>query len=196
VPEVGPAVMARAVRGDDHAFATVINHYDHILRSFACQLVGDNDRMDDVLGEAYVRAYRLLPAYRAETRPSTWLLRIVYGAGIMALGPDGDAEADTEVDTEAGGDGDRPPDPPGPPPSSHPPEADRTGQLALWLDEALAQLPPERRAAVLLVDGVGADAASAADVLGISVDELADWLAGARPDLRAVIAAGGGGRRP
>jgi RNA polymerase sigma-70 factor, ECF subfamily len=189
VPEVGPAVMARAVRGDDHAFATVINHYDHILRSFTCQLVGDNDRMDEVLSEAYVRAYRLLPAYRAETRPSTWLLRIVYGAGVRALGPDGDTEA------AATGHGGGSPDPPDDP-AQHPPEGDRTGQLALWLDEALAQLPSERRAAVLLVDGVGADAASAADVLGISVDELADWLAGARPDLRAVIAAGGGGRRP
>jgi DNA-directed RNA polymerase specialized sigma24 family protein len=69
-------------------------------------------------------------------------------------------------------------------------------QLALWLDEALAQLPPSRRAAVLLVDGAGADTASAAEVLGIGMDELADWLAEARPNLRAVIAAGGGGRRP
>jgi RNA polymerase sigma-70 factor (ECF subfamily) len=186
VPEVGPAVMARAVRGDDHAFATVINHYDHILRSFACHLVGDSDRMDEVLTESYVKAYRLLPAYRADTRPSTWLLRIVYGAGARAVGVEG-------ADNNPGGES-----PAGPVPGQpeHHSDNDRTGQLALWLDEALAQLSPERRAAVLLVDGVGADPVSAAEVLGISVDELADWLAGARPDLRAVIAAGGEGRRP
>ena len=73
---------------------------------------------------------------------------------------------------------------------------DGSGQLALWLDEALARLTPDRRAAVLLIDGAGADAASAAEVLGIGVDELCTWLAESRPDLRAVIAAGGGGRRP
>jgi RNA polymerase sigma-70 factor (ECF subfamily) len=187
--------MARAVRGDDHAFATVINHYDHILRSFTCQFVGDPERMDEVLSEAYVRAYRLLPAYRAETRPSTWLLRIVYGAGVKAVG-------DPENGADGGGDRAGPGSsrdeavpgvqPPRPGDGHH----DQTGQLALWLDEALAQLPLERRAAVLLVDGVGADAGSAAEVLGITVDELGQWLAGARPDLRAVIAAGGGGRRP
>jgi RNA polymerase sigma-70 factor (ECF subfamily) len=191
VPEVGPAVMARAVRGDDHAFATVINHYDHVLRSFTCQLVGDTQRMDEVLREAYVRAYRLLPAYRAETRPSTWLLRIVYTAGMRAVGgtgADGAQGAEEPVRIADGATGGVV----GP----HPPDHDRTGQLALWLDEALAQLPADRRAAVLLVDGVGADPASAADVLGITVDELAKWLAEARPDLRAVIAAGGGGRRP
>ena len=100
MPEVGPAVMARAVRGDDHAFATVINHYDHILRSFTCQFIGDPAPMDEVLTEAYVRAYRLLPAYRAETRPSTWLLRIVYHAGLNAMASPDDGGFD-----QAAGDG-------------------------------------------------------------------------------------------
>jgi RNA polymerase sigma-70 factor (ECF subfamily) len=185
VPEVGPAVMARAVRGDDHAFATVVHHYDPLLRSFTCQFLGDTTHMDQVLSAAYVKAYRLLPAYRAETRPSTLLFRIVYNACVNAIArdhPDGSEAADPAAPEGAGvGVGEA--------------EAGQRGQLALWLDDALAQLPPERRAAVLLVDAAGLDPASAADVLEIPVEELGHWLAAARPDLRAVIAAGGEGRR-
>jgi RNA polymerase sigma-70 factor (ECF subfamily) len=181
VHEVGPAVMARAVRGDDHAFATVISHYDGLLRGFTCQFLGDSSHMDEVLTETFVRAYRLLPAYRAETRPSTWLFKIVYNACMAASEETVATDADTEVA-------------PHPEPSEG--DASGRGQLALWLDEAVAQLPPQPRAAVLLIDAVGLDPASAAEVLDISVDQLAEFLAGARPDLRAVVAAGGEGRRP
>lgn len=188
VPEVGPAVMARAVRGDDHAFATVVSHYDPLLRSFTCQFLGDLSRMDGVLREAYVRAYRLLPAYRADTRPSTWLFRIVYNACMADI-----ASAEASIDAEGGGGSG--PGGAGAGGEAAEPDLGRRGQLALWLDEAVAQLAPPRRAAVLLVDGAGLDPVSAAEVLDISVEELVELVAAARPDLRAVVAAGGEGRR-
>lgn len=161
--------MARAVKGDDHAYATVVRHYDRFLRWFTFQLLRDATRMDEVLGEAYVRAYRTLPAYRADTRPSTWLFRIVYNACMDALRPDADATP-AEVAGPAGHD-----------------------ELALWLDDALERLTPDRRAAVLLVDGAGLEPAAAAEVLDVGLDDVRAWVVEARPALRAVVDAGGPG---
>ncbi|MGH9243729.1 MAG: RNA polymerase sigma factor [Acidimicrobiales bacterium] len=173
--------MARAVRGDDHAFATVIRHYDELLRAFAFQLLRDTRLMDEVLREAYVKAYRLLPAYRADTRPSAWLFRIVYNACVDALAAIETIPAEPNGPAAAAGE----------PASPTARPADGT-QLALWLDDALIQLPFDRRAAVLLVDLAGFDGPTTAEVLGITVDELGAWLAAARPELRAVVDAGGG----
>jgi RNA polymerase sigma-70 factor (ECF subfamily) len=158
--------MARAVKGDDHAYATVVRHYDRFLRWFTFQLLRDEARMDEVLGEAYIKAYRMLPAYRADTRPSTWLFRIVYNACMDVLRPDPAVAADGSRST-------------GP------------GELALWLDDALERLPPERRAAVLLVDGAGFEPAAAAEVLDVRLDDVRGWVMEARPALLAVIDAGG-----
>jgi len=49
--EVDELVVARARRGDQDAFAEIVGHYDHRLRAIAFRLVGDRDRMDDLLQE-------------------------------------------------------------------------------------------------------------------------------------------------
>jgi RNA polymerase sigma-70 factor (ECF subfamily) len=56
------------------------------------------------------------------------------------------------------------------------------------LAAALAALPPEDRAAVLLVDGAGFDYRGAAEVLGIPEGTVASRLNRARADLRNALA--------
>src|ERR671934_126486 len=67
------------------AFPELIERHDRALRALAFRLLGDRDRMDDVLQEAYVRAYRALPRFRGRSLPGTWLYRIVYNACIDEL---------------------------------------------------------------------------------------------------------------
>ena len=55
------------------------------------------------------------------------------------------------------------------------------------LAEALASLPPEQRAAVLLVDPEDFDYRSAARVLGVEVGTLASRLGRARAALRQAL---------
>ena len=81
-PEVDDAVLQRARAGDGAAFAVLLRCYDPGLRALAFRLLGDAGRMDDVLQEAYLKAYRSLSRFEGGSAVGTWLYRIVYNACI------------------------------------------------------------------------------------------------------------------
>jgi len=78
--DVDPTVLARARQGDHRAFAQIVDRYDRQLRALAYRLLGDRDRMDDALQEAYVKAFRALPGFKGDSALGTWLHRIAYNA--------------------------------------------------------------------------------------------------------------------
>ena len=84
-PTVAPGVLERARDGDHDAFAAVVRLYDRRLRGIAFRVLGDRERMDDALQEAYLRAFRALPRFRGDARVSTWLFRITYNACLDEL---------------------------------------------------------------------------------------------------------------
>ena len=173
--DVDNLVMARARRGDHQAFAQIVDHYDHRLRGLAYRLLGDRDRMDDVLQEAYVKAFRSLPRFKGESALGTWLYRIVYNACIDDLRARKETVSlDDRIDT----------------PDTRPDPADvAVGRRDLAA--ALKTLPPDQRAAVMLVDAYGLDYAEAADVLGVAAGTIGSRLSRARTSLRTILQAGG-----
>jgi RNA polymerase sigma-70 factor (ECF subfamily) len=148
-------------------FAKLVREHDAGLRALAFRLLGDRDRMDDALQEAYLRAYRALPRFRGDSAISTWLYRIVYNACLDELKNTPQVVALDSVRERA--------DPrPGAP-------------ELLELADALASLPPADRAAVLLVDAHGFDYRNAAEVLGIPEGTIASRLSRARAHLRRYL---------
>lgn len=170
--EVDPSVLERARRGDGRAFERLVRHYDPRLRALAYRLLGDADRTDDALQEAYVKAYRSLAAFRAEAPVGTWLYRIAYNACLDELRRRGRAECPADdvpewADPAAG---------------AEERLADRASLAA-----ALAALPPDQAAAVVLVDADGLGYAAAAEVLGVPEGTLASRLSRARSALRQAL---------
>lgn len=180
--EVDALVLARARHGDQDAFATIVGHYDHRLRALAFRLLGDRDRMDDVLQEVYVKAFRALPRFKGASGLGTWLYRIAYNAclddirkrpGTAPVVYDADRAATV---VERG---------PGP------------AEMAVEHDDlagALDRLPHDQRAVVLLVDAYGLDYAEAAAVLGVRIGTIGSRLNRARGALRHTLDPGGTGR--
>ena len=169
--EIDPTVLARARRGDQRAFALLVRHYDDGLRALAYRLLGDRDRMDDALQEAYVRAFRALPGFRGDSSPGTWLYRIAYNACVDELRRTRDVVPLDSIRERA--------DPrPGP---------GDTLPVRRELADALAALPPDDRAAVLLVDAQGFDYRSAAEVLGVPEGTVASRLNRTRAQLRRYL---------
>jgi RNA polymerase sigma-70 factor (ECF subfamily) len=176
--DVDELVVARARRGDQDAFAQIVGHYDHRLRAVAFRLLGDRDRMDDVLQEVYVKAFRALPRFNGGSALGTWLYRITYNACMddlrrrPATTPVSwdDEQGRSLVDAGAG-----PAD-----------IAVRRQDLSAALD----RLPPDQRTAVLLVDAYGLDYADAAEVLGVRAGTIGSRLSRARAVLRAALGGG------
>jgi RNA polymerase sigma-70 factor, ECF subfamily len=171
--DLDAAVIEEAQRGDQGAFATVIKHYDPGLRALAYRVLGDADRMDDALQEAYVKAFRSLSSFRGESRLGTWLYRIVYNACLDEL------ERSRRVVQLPLEDALDPPDPR--------PDLAETVARRSGLAEALAELAPDERAAVLLVDAQGFDYRSAAEALGVPEGTVASRLNRARGELRRAL---------
>jgi RNA polymerase sigma-70 factor (ECF subfamily) len=168
IPQVDELGHRRARRLDADAFLELVERHDASHRRLAFRLLGDRDRMDDVLQEAYVRAFRALPRFRGESALETWLYRIVYNACIDDLRRRQAHETLEEWDDRL---------------VATPAEPEERLDLAA----ALASLPPELRAVVVLVDAEGLSYAEAADVLGAPAGTIASRLNRARAHLQAVL---------
>jgi RNA polymerase sigma-70 factor, ECF subfamily len=143
------------------------------LRALAFRLLGDREAMDDVLQEAYAKAFRALPRFRGEAATGTWLYRIVYNVCLDELRRD---RRVTELPLETAA------------PASAPDPGESAARREA-LVAALAALAPDQRAAVLLVDAEGLDYPAAARVLGVRVGTLASRLSRARGSLRRALTA-------
>ncbi|HEY3543243.1 MAG TPA: sigma-70 family RNA polymerase sigma factor [Gaiellaceae bacterium] len=169
--EIDSRVLAKARRGDPRAFAALIHHYDEGLRALAYRLLGDRDRMDDALQEAYVRAFQALPRFRGDASVGTWLYRIAYNACLDELRRTHRVVPLDSIRER----------------SDPRPGADETVPARRRLADALAALAPEDRAAVLLVDAQGFDYRGAAEILGIPEGTVASRLNRARAVLRRCL---------
>jgi RNA polymerase sigma-70 factor (ECF subfamily) len=78
-------LVARVVAGRAEAFRVIIQRYNRRLYRVARGVVRDDAEAEDVLQEAYVRAFAALPRFRAESTLSTWLTRIVMNEAIGRL---------------------------------------------------------------------------------------------------------------
>ncbi len=162
-------------------FTGLVHAHDRSIRMLAYRLLGDGDLVDDALQEAYLRAYRALPSFRDEAAASTWLYRITYnvcldrlragkraaqGLGVVRslehLAEEG-AEPATDLDL-----------------------ADVVAKHG-DLEAALATLPVDQRAAVMLVDAIGYDYWTAANILGVKEGTVASRLSTARAQLRGAL---------
>ncbi|MGH2998222.1 MAG: RNA polymerase sigma factor, partial [Gaiellaceae bacterium] len=140
------------------------------LRRLAYGVMTDKSRVDDVLQEAFIRAYRKLPErFESERQEAAWLYRIVYRCCLNELRStrrrlDLPAELDVEVAAA----------------STEPSES-------MWVAGALAELPADQRAVVLLVDLLGFDYETAASVLRAPRGTIAWRLNIARTRLRHLL---------
>ncbi len=165
-PPAGPAPA------DPDAFVAMLREHDRLLRSLVYRLVGRGP-MDDVLQEVYLKAFRSWGSFRGDAAVSTWLYRIAYHVCVDELRRAGrwqpvDLDEAAEVRDPA-------------------PDPGETVSLRGDLAAALAALPVEQRAAVLLVDLHGLDYAAAAEVLGSNAGTVGSRVSRGRAALRATL---------
>jgi len=166
------AAAARVAAGDVQAFGEIVEGTSRELVRLAARLSGSLPDGEDVVQDAYVRAFRALVAGRFDGRSSvkTWLYQIVTHRAIDGL-------RSTARSPMPLGHLDELPTPAGATPEAH---------LALVeLGEWLEVLPAEQRAVVVLKSVEGFSSKETAEILGCSEGAVEQRLVRARATLRA-----------
>jgi RNA polymerase sigma-70 factor, ECF subfamily len=163
------------MRGDAAAFIELVKEHDRGLRTLAYRLLHDRMVMDDVMQDAYLKAFRGFSGFRGDAEERTWLYRIVYNACLDRLRSDGrrrEESLEALIERATGAAMDDPAE-----------SVAETSALA----SALALLQPDQRAVVLLVDAAGFTYDEAAEVLGIRPGTVGSRLHDARSALRTAL---------
>lgn len=105
-------LAARAAQGDAQAFAAIMRRHNQLLFRTARSVLKSETETEDVLQDAYLRAWRAIGTFRDDAQLSTWLVRIVInealgrlrrcrrGAQVIPLGGTHAAEPEDEPDAD------------------------------------------------------------------------------------------------
>jgi RNA polymerase sigma-70 factor (ECF subfamily) len=79
------ALVERVQRGDRAAFDVLVLRYQHKVLKLIMRYVRNAAEAEDVAQEAFIKAYRALPAFRGDSAFYTWLYRIAINTAKNAL---------------------------------------------------------------------------------------------------------------
>jgi RNA polymerase sigma-70 factor, ECF subfamily len=85
VPGSEAALMERLRRGESDAFEELVRDHGGHLLSVARRLLRQEEDARDAVQDAFLLAFRGLPAFAGRCRLSTWLHRITVNAALMKL---------------------------------------------------------------------------------------------------------------
>ena len=184
-------LLAAHVAGDPDAFGVLFRRHRDRLWAVALRTTGDREEAADALQEAMVAAFRRAASFRGEAQVTTWLHRIVVNACLNRLRRNRTRAArplpDDLEEYAARGAVTGQPDSGG---AGVDPEARVLGaerrELVL---RALAQLPVEQRAALVLVDMEGLPVEEAARVLDCPAGTVKSRCSRGRARLAGLLAA-------
>ena len=184
-PTVDPtyerALIARARAGDESAFAQLVTDHSARVHGALRRFGLSPQEADEVAQEVFVRAWRGLARFEQRSQFSTWLYRIAFNEAQRrlarrpppaAVGHEGDDDAIAAL-----------PDATDPGPQAHA----LNREFAQMLDRALAELPHDLRAAVVLRDLEGLSTEEAAAVAGVRQAAFKSRLHRGRMQLRALL---------
>jgi RNA polymerase sigma-70 factor (ECF subfamily) len=160
------ALVRKAQAGDETAFRGLVSRHKDRAYGLALRLTGSAADAEEVAQDAFVRAWRALPAFRFEAAFGTWLHRIV-----ARLALDRRERLKTRSRYEA---------PEGDAPDVAAPPLEESAQLDWLLD----RLPERSRAAVVLYYYEDRSVAEVAHILGAPENTVKTLLSRARDTMR------------
>ncbi|MBN1483604.1 MAG: sigma-70 family RNA polymerase sigma factor [Chloroflexia bacterium] len=141
------AAIERVLAGDQNAYSLLVERYGGSLYRYVHRMVHDPDEAQDLVQEAFLRAYLSLASYDPTYRFSTWLFRIATNLALNyikasrrvisleSLTKDQDAPPVEFPDTSA---------------AAHPEEQVERCELAELVQKCIEDLPPAYRVVVAL----------------------------------------------
>ena len=155
--------------GDPDAFGDLFRRHRDRLWAVALRTIGDREDAADALQEALISAYRSAHRFRGDSAVTTWLHRIVVNACLDRVRRRNVRPTVPLLETEPM------------------PVAPVDSDTALDVRAALAKLPIEQRAALVLVDVQGYSVAEAAAILDVAEGTVKSRCARGRARLASLL---------
>jgi RNA polymerase sigma-70 factor (ECF subfamily) len=174
-------------RAPDAAERLVATYGDRAYR-LAIGITGSAPDAEEVVQDAFWNAIRKIESFRGDSAFGSWIYRIVANAAYQKLRGRSSRRAEISLDDLLPAfheDGRAAPITDW---SSGLDDPSRTTELRLVLREAIAELPPDYRTALLLHDVEGLDNAEAAETLGLTIANVKSRVHRARLFVRKRLA--------
>ncbi|MFW8565711.1 RNA polymerase sigma factor RpoE [Orrella sp. 11846] len=156
-------LVARVQNGDKKAFDLLILKYQRKILRLLSRMMRDQNEIEDVMQETFIKAYRAIPQFRGDSAFYTWLYRIAINTArnwmtaqtrrpsVPNLSQSDSDETFDEIENLT---------------DSNTPESILAGQeVAACVNEAIEQLPEELRTAIVL-----------REIEGLSYEEIAQTM--------------------
>ncbi len=167
-------LVAAAQAGDGAALDALLRRHYASIHGLCRRLTGNAADADDATQDALIAVVRGLPRFDGRAAFTSWAYRVVTNACLDELRRRG--RRPRPVDPDADGiDVGRP--------DGGPPSLDQSVTDRLALEDALAALPADYRAAVVLRDQLGLDYAAIAEVLEVPAGTVRSRIARGRAAL-------------
>jgi RNA polymerase sigma-70 factor (ECF subfamily) len=174
LPQPDPRLLAAARRGDERAFAWIVQTYQEALRSYVYRLVGNRALAEDLTQEVFLRVYQRLSGFRGQCQFTTWLFQITKNRVLDELKASDRRPVSPVAEVELHGNGVEPAD---------------NGETidAIW--EAVSRLDLRLKMALLLRDVVGLSYLEIAEALEVDIGTVKWRIFKARESVAATLTA-------
>ncbi|BDG05277.1 RNA polymerase sigma factor [Anaeromyxobacter oryzae] len=176
-------VVRRVRAGETALYEVLMRRHNRAVYRAVRAILRDEAEVEDVMQQAYLRAYSRLDQFRGEARFSTWMISIALNEArgrLRRRATEATLDDGTEGDATAPGFSETLP--------SDPEQQASALELASITERAVDRLPSDLRTVFMLRTIEGLDTADAAEALGVSEDVVKTRLHRARAHLRAALA--------
>lgn len=170
-------LVSRVQKGDKRAFDLLVLKYQYKVQAIVGRYVNDREEVNDVVQEAFIKAYRALKNFRGDSQFYTWLYRIAVNTAKNYLvarnrrPPASDVEVD-DAEYYSGSDNLKD--------VASPEQLMSRDQLETVVDTAIRQLPEDLRTAVTLREFEGLSYEDIASVMACPVGTVRSRIFRAR----------------
>ena len=168
--------IAQAKKGDADAFAFLVETYETSVYRLALRMCGNAHDAEEVAQEAFVAAWKGLPAFRGESKFSSWLYQLTTNAAIDFLRREKRHRAAVPMEDE-----------PEPATPDTPQQAMEESEVRQALQQALDTLTPEHREIFLLRQMRQLSYEEIGRLLGLESGTVKSRLSRAKKQLREIL---------
>lgn len=181
-------LVARALEGDETAYAELLERFRRPIFSLIYRMIGDREQAEDLAQESFVKAFNNLDSYNPDFRFSSWLFKIANNHAIDYLrrvrlstvsihgapdAADAEREQETRIVLEA--------------PDESPEQEMLALELGSEIERAIASLRPEYRTAIILRHVENRTYEEIAEIMEVPIGTVKTFLHRARAELRVAL---------